>query len=97
MPSSALLPPLRSFPTRRSSDLLLEGVEPPVTLQPFDRGDRVPFLLQRQDGATLHRAPVHMDRAGAALARIAADVGTGEIQLVAQRSEEHTSELQSPM
>ena len=52
--------------------------------EPFDRGDRPPLGLNRQDVATLHRVPVEMDGAGAALRGVAADVGAGEVELVPQ-------------
>ena len=41
--------------------------------------------LRRQHGAGLHGAAVDMHRAAAALAGIAADVGAGEAEMVAQQ------------
>ena len=44
--------------------------------------------LDRQDRARLHRLAVEVHGAGAAVGRVAPDVGAGEAQLVAQRVDE---------
>ena len=41
----------------------------------------------------LHGLTIHMDRASAALAGIAADVGTGEPQVLAQQLDEQAARL----
>src|SRR5438093_13097302 len=53
----------------------------------------MPLRLHREHGAALHGVAVDMHRAGAALARIAADVRPGEIQLVAQHVGEERPRL----
>ena len=51
----------------------------------LDREDARAVRLQRKLGAGLHRNPVDMDHAGAALAGIAADMGAGEAELLTQQ------------
>ncbi|MGY3427515.1 hypothetical protein ACVWZW_008019 [Bradyrhizobium sp. F1.13.4] len=51
----------------------------------FDRGDAGAVGLSRQHGAGFDRLAVHMDDAGAALAGVAADMGSGEVEVVAQQ------------
>ena len=51
----------------------------------LDRGDAAAVGLQRQHGAGLHRDAVDMHDAGAALAGVAADMGAGQPQLLAQQ------------
>ena len=43
-----------------------------------------PSACQREHGAGLHRHAVDMDDAGAALRGVAADMGAGEAQVLAQ-------------
>src|SRR5207248_8122447 len=92
---------LRSFPTRRSSDLVLAGARVATTLvapeqefllrpatvgEPFDRARARSLSLAevaREEGAAL----VHGELAGVDVARHL---------VMHERSEEHTSELQSP-
>ena len=50
----------------------------------FDRGDVGAVGLAREHGAGLHRLAVDMDDAGAALAGVAADMGPGEAEVLAQ-------------
>src|SRR5579862_4375758 len=59
----------------------------------FDRGDVRARRLRREHGAGLHRAPVHMHDAGAALAGVAADMRAGQSQLVAQEIDEQRAVL----
>ena len=51
----------------------------------FDGGDIGAVGLSDQHGAGLDRPAVDMDDAGAALAGIAADMGTGQVQMFAQQ------------
>ena len=59
--------------------------EPSGLVEPFDRGDLVPDRGDREHQAGAHRAAVDQDRAGAADAVLAADVGAGQPEVVAQR------------
>ena len=67
---------------------LLQRVQRAISREPLDGGDLPTFRLDGEHGAALHRLPIHVDGAGTALARVAADVGAGEIQLVAQHVRE---------
>src|SRR5438552_6635780 len=84
--STAPLSPLHSFPTRRSSDLVAKTAR-------FDglRYLSEQFLVGPRLGNVIHRAVLeggarHIDRA----------VGGDQYDREVRRSEEHTSELQSP-
>jgi hypothetical protein len=44
-----------------------------------------PVGLRHEDGAGLHRLAVHVDRAGPAMAGLAADMRAGQVQPLAQR------------
>ena len=59
----------------------------------LDRGDRGAVRLQRQHGAGLHRYAVDMHDAGAALAGVAADMGAGQPQLLAQQFHQQRAAL----
>ncbi len=50
----------------------------------FDGRDRLAVNSDRQQRAALHRDAVDMDDTGAALRGIAADMGTGEIEVLAE-------------
>src|SRR3546814_1349975 len=82
-----------AFPTRRSSDLLARG-EPTL-----DIGDDVHDVAVELDGVLLGH--LHAADRGDAADVVAAEIEQhevlGELLRVAQRSEEHTSELQSLM
>jgi len=52
----------------------------------FDRDDRSSFRLRRENRAGLDRTAVDVHGAGAALARVAADVRAGEAEFVRIRS-----------
>src|SRR5205085_10367398 len=84
---------LHSFPTRRSSDLELSVEQAPLGVEllvgPGD-GELVPHETRARETEDL--AQVGLRPHGAELAGARADHGDG---LVRQRSEEHTSELQS--
>ena len=49
--------------------------------------------LDREHRAGLHGLAVDVDGAGAALARVAADVGTGQVEILAERLDEEASRL----
>src|SRR5215813_4650996 len=59
-------------------EALLDGVKLAVFGQALDRGDGGAIGLDRKERARLHRQPIHEDGAGAALARVAADVRARE-------------------
>src|SRR5690606_41498710 len=65
----------------------------------LDGGDAAALERGDRRGARTDRPPVHQHRTGAAQGDAAAELGAGQAQGVAQRpqqrSEEHTSELQS--
>jgi len=67
---------------------LLHGVQFLALREAFDRDDVGPARLHRQHRARLDGAAVDVDRAAAALARIAPDVRAGQLQLVAQHIDE---------
>jgi hypothetical protein len=54
----------------------------------LDGGDAGASRLAGKHGARFHRAAVDMHDAGAALAGIAADMGAGEIEVIAQEMDE---------
>src|SRR5690348_17984283 len=62
----------------------LHWMELVAVSEAFDRGDLRALGLHRQQGAALDRVAVHVDDTGAALAGIAADMGPGEAQMLAQ-------------
>ena len=72
---------------------LLDRVERVLPGEPLDGGDFRPVRLHREDGAGLHRLPVHEDGAGAALRGVAADVRPGQPQPVAQQVAEEEARL----
>src|SRR5437762_4458459 len=74
---------LHSFPTRRSSDLLN-----------LVRDGAADFVDERRQVTALHVAPY---RLAAASTRMRDVVSAGAELDIRERSEEHTSELQSPM
>src|SRR5688500_19348755 len=79
-PLSADRPHLHSFPTRRSSDLKITGHR----INFSQEGEQSPAQLHSFDRLGQPAVPNHPGAAGS------------ESDLFAGRSEEHTSELQSP-
>ena len=76
----------------------LERVERAVRgLHPLDRRDARAVGLDREHRAALDRLAVDRDGAGAALARVAADVGAGQLEVLAQELDEHPSRLDVPL
>ena len=67
---------------------VLQRVPHAAPRQPLDGRDLRSFGLQGEHGAALHRPAVEEDGAGAALARVAPDVRSGEPEPVAQRMDE---------
>src|SRR3989442_8394841 len=66
----------------------LKRVGPRTVRQPLDGDDRPPLALQGQDQAGQLRSSVHKDRAGAALAELAAVLGAGQPEVLAQDFQE---------
>ncbi len=70
---------------------LLDRMELAVRGHALDRGDLRAVGLHGQDRARLHGLAVQVDRAGAAVGRVAAHVGAGQTKLVAQGvDQQHT-------
>ncbi len=72
----------------------LDGGKRPVGVgDPFDGGDMGAIGLDREAHAALDRHVVHVDGAGAAMAGVAADMGSGEIELLAKEMNEQEARL----
>src|SRR5512141_1924495 len=72
----------------------LEGRSPwPAGGNALDRGDLAAVGLDREDRAGLHRQPVEVDRARAALRGVAADLRAGQVEVLAQDVDEHAARL----
>ncbi len=69
----------------------LERRQLSVTREPFDRGDARTVRLYRQQHAALHRGAVEVDRAGATVPRVAADVRSGEPEIVPNEMDEEAA------
>ena len=67
---------------------LLERRQLTVGGEPLDRRDLGALGLHREHHAALHRLAVDVDGAGAAVARVAADVRPGETEVVAEEVDE---------
>ena len=65
-------------------EALLQRVQVALLGQAFDRLDRRPFGLDGQHDAAIHRHAVHQHGAGAAVAVVAAFLGAGQPQVVAE-------------
>jgi hypothetical protein len=74
----------------------LHRVELAVLLQPLDGLDVVPAGHRGEHRAGLDRLAVHPDDAHAAVARVAAPVGAGEAEVVAQEVDEQQPALDLP-
>jgi hypothetical protein len=65
--------------------MIMPGVQKPhCRSEAFDRLHLVPVGHHRKRGAGLHRFAVEMHHAGAALRRVAADMGTGQPEILAE-------------
>ena len=71
----------------------LHGMQLSVGREPLDRRHLTALRLQREQRAALDRAAVDENGAGAALARVAADVRARQPQAVAQRVDEQRAPL----
>src|SRR5437899_580387 len=74
-------------------EAFLDGMELAVLLQPFDGGDVAAVGLHGQHRARLHGHAVEEDGAGAAVRGVAADVGAGEPEALAQQVDEQQARL----
>ena len=72
---------------------LLERVELGAGDHPLDRPDLGSVRLNREHRAGLGALPVDVDRAGAAVARVAADVRAGQAEDVAKQVDEEQPRL----
>src|SRR5262249_8814709 len=72
---------------------LLQGMAA-VGRQPFDGGDRLAFDELDRHRAGAHRLAVDMDRAGPAGGNAAAELGAGELQVLAQDPQERRIAIQ---
>ena len=69
-------------------EALLDGIEFAVVFEALDRADVVPARHRGEHRARLHRIAVHGDDARAAVAGVAAPVGPGQAQLVAEEMDQ---------
>src|SRR5437667_458224 len=77
---------------------LLERVQRTLRgLHPLDRGHGCAVGLDGQHRAALDRPAIEVDRAGSALARVAADVRAGQLQILTKELDEHSSWLDVPL
>src|SRR5918996_3555417 len=74
----------------------LHRVQLAVLRQALDGGDLRALGLYREHGAALHRFAIDVDHAGAALAGVAADVGAGQIELLAYKLDQEGTRLDLP-
>src|SRR5262249_54775236 len=74
-------------------EAFLQGMELAVLLEPFHRHELLAPGLDGEQRARLHRPPIHQDRAGAAVGGVAADVGAGQPEHVAQHVHEQEARL----
>src|SRR5919198_26971 len=72
---------------------LLQRMQLAVLRQALDRRDLAAVGLDGEHGARLHREPVDVDRAGAADGRVAADLRSGEPEVVAEEVDEQRPRL----
>ena len=72
---------------------LLEWMEVRAPRHPLDGLDAAPVGLDREHRARLGALAVDVDRAGAAVARVAADVRAGQPEVVAQQVDEQEARL----
>ena len=75
------------------AERLLQRRQLAVAREPLDRLDRRAVGLDGEQHAALHRQPSTMDRAGAAVAGVAADVRPGQVEVVADEVDEQAARL----
>ena len=71
----------------------LQRVQRAVLLQALDRHELLAVGLHREHRARLHRAAVHEHGAGAAVRGVAADVGAGQPQILAEQVDQQQARL----
>src|SRR5690349_466280 len=74
-------------------EAFLHRMQLPALLQAFDRGDLAAVRLHGEHGARLHRLAVEVHGAGAAVAGVAADVGSGHAEILADEVHEQEARL----
>src|SRR5690606_14142529 len=74
-------------------EALLHGVQLAARGDRLDGLQRSPVGLHREHGAALRGAPVEHDRTGPAAGRVAADVGAGELQVLADEVHQQRARL----
>ena len=72
---------------------LLERAQLLALGEPLDGGDLRAVRLHREQHAALHRLAVEVDRAGAAVAGVAADVRAGQVDVVADEVDEQAARV----
>jgi len=72
---------------------LLKAIELAVGGEPLDRLDHCAVGLDREHHAALHEHAVDEDRAGAAVASVAADMAAGQAEVVPNEVDEQTAGL----
>ena len=76
------------------AETFLQGVQRAVGVRhSFDGADVGAVRLDREHGAGFHRLAVEIDRAGAAMAGLAADMRAGDVLLIAQEVDKQGSRL----
>src|SRR5262249_679241 len=78
------------------AERLLDGVESLAVGQAFHRHQRAAIELEREEQAASDRLTVEQHRAGAAHAVLAADVGAGEVEVVAEKIGQRRPGLDGP-
>ena len=74
-------------------EAVLDRVELAVLLQALDGRDLAAVGLHGEHGAGLHGHAVEQHRAGAAVGGVAADVGAGEAQVLAEQVDQQQARL----
>ena len=81
----------------RVRERLLQRVSSPSDASPSTVVDRRPVGLDREQHAALHRHAVEVHGAGAAVAGVAADVGAGQLAVVAEEVHEQPRRRDLPL
>ncbi len=74
-------------------EAFLEGMQGAVLLEAFDGHNLAPVGLHREHRARLHGPAVENDRAGPAVGGVAADMGAGEAEHLADEVDEEQAGL----
>jgi hypothetical protein len=75
----------------------LHGMQPLGRTQPLNGSDRFALVHDGKGQATVDPAPLDDHRAGAALAMVAALLGAGEVQMLAQRIQQGGARVELQM